>query len=412
LAIRHTRLILLLPAFLPACIPAPSESSGNAQPRPVAVAQPDPPARPGPERRGPEPDSAPGGNEDNEGTIPDKYVGSWTGMSGKAEAKTTERTGTATVTKDFGHEIKQFEFQVQPDGKITGSGQAVYWFNVTCDAELIATRAALEAHLEGGNPLIDFSIEGQMSPEGRVRLFSTPRSQPTLVNVNKKSPMDVWNVFGPNEQAVKEEDDTLFIDAVDSFPQINLRLAYRTTKNNCEELKKQIQFLQDEYLPFIQALIDAYTDMQNVPGDYREKWGTLTGERDADWNHLQDKVLEAVRKIYPQAGVGAETTFDAAGKPHSKVYKSEEPYQFVKDWRASHEAYHAKHHGPAADDKARMEKSYKDYLVWKLQNEVETYKNVNQAEAKKKLEELKEEYRRRNCGPLPEPAPPDNRPNS
>jgi hypothetical protein len=410
LATRHTRLILLLPAFLPACVPSPSDVSGNAQPRPVAVAQSDPPARPGPARPDADsPDSAPGGNENN-GAIPDKYVGSWSGVSGRAEAKTTERTGTATVTKDFGHEIKQFEFQVQPDGKITGSGQAVYWFNVTCDAELIATRTALEAHLEGGNPLIDFTIEGQMSPDGRVRLSSTPRSRPTLVNVDKKSPLDVWNVFGPNEQAVKEMGDTLFIDAVESFPQINMRLAYRTTKDNCEELKKQIQFLQDKYLPFIQACIDAYTDMQNVPDDYREKWGTLPGERDADWNHLQNRVLEAVKQRYPQAGVGAETTFDAAGKPHSKVFKSEEPYQFVKDWRGSHEAYHGKHHGPAADDKARMEKPYKDYLVWKLQNEAETYKNVNQAKAKEKLETLKEEYKKKNCGPLPEPA--DSRPNS
>jgi hypothetical protein len=63
--------------------------------------------------------------------VPAQLVGKWRGLAGTGEAKSVEQVRTATVTKDFGHLVDEFEFEVAEDGAITGSGKATYWFNVT-----------------------------------------------------------------------------------------------------------------------------------------------------------------------------------------------------------------------------------------------------------------------------------------
>jgi hypothetical protein len=133
------------------------------------------------------------------GQLPGKLVGRWRGVSGRGSAKTSQATGTATVTKDFGHEVKHFEFQVAPDGTITGSGEAAYWFDVTSDADLLVIRRKDAANLEGGRQTVAFMIEGKMSPDGRVQLSSVIQQQLSLIVDGKKQGMNAWNVFGPEE---------------------------------------------------------------------------------------------------------------------------------------------------------------------------------------------------------------------
>ena len=138
--------------------------------------------------------------------VPAHYVGKWRGIAGKGEAKSVEQVRTATVTKDFGHLVDEFEFEVAGDGAITGSGKATYWFNVTSETDLIVTRITPSAFLEGKTQALEFDIEGRMTPEGRIQLRALPRSELVLINAGDRQTMGAWNVFGPYEEQVTDDE--------------------------------------------------------------------------------------------------------------------------------------------------------------------------------------------------------------
>jgi len=317
--------------------------------------------------------------------LPDRYVGWWKGISGKASASTTV-TGRATVTKSFGHEIQQFEFKVAPDGTITGSGKAKYWFDVTSNADLLVLRRRDEAHLEGETQTVDFKIEGRMSADGHVRLTGLAQKQLSLDNDGQKQSIGAWNVFGPNEKQVKQAGRTMVIEASDLFPQINMQLAWKAAKFDCAALVKEFEFLEKKYLPFVETNIATYDQARTDPNVWKK----------LDVKQAQNWALQLIRKKYPKASVGAETTESPDGTWTTTFAAGEEPYPFIEDWRQQHEKYHLGKHRPD-DSKMYDTKPYPEYVQWVMGNEVDAWTNVNKKLAQKHLSELKQEQQQ-NCG--------------
>lgn len=169
--------------------------------------------------------------------VPAQLVGKWRGLAGTGEAKSVEQVRTATVTKDFGHLVDEFEFEVAEDGAITGSGKATYWFNVTSETDLIVTRITPTAHLEGKTQSVEFDIEGRMTPEGSIQLRALPRAELVLINAGDRQTMGAWNVFGPFEEQVAAEECKPAVRADRVIDQLGMKLAWSAERNcgiDCE----------------------------------------------------------------------------------------------------------------------------------------------------------------------------------
>lgn len=175
---------------------------------------------------------APGGAAPATGNVPNGYVGKWKGIRGKATANSRGRVGTAIVNKDFGHVIDKFEFEVAADGTITGTGTATYWFDITADADLIVTRTAPEAHLEGKSQAVTFKITGKMVP-GRAELIATPDAELVLINAGKRTTMGAWNVFGHGRVLVSKTDMGLEIGASRVIEELGMKLEWEARKVAC-----------------------------------------------------------------------------------------------------------------------------------------------------------------------------------
>ena len=176
--------------------------------------------------------AAPAPGASSAGNVPKGYVGKWKGVRGKATANSRGRVGTAIVNKDFGHVIDKFEFEVAEDGTISGTGTATYWFDITADADLIVTRAAPEAHLEGKSQAVTFKITGKMVP-GRAELTATPDEELVLINAGKRTTMGAWNVFGPGRVLVSKTDKGLEIGASRVIEELGMKLEWEARKVAC-----------------------------------------------------------------------------------------------------------------------------------------------------------------------------------
>lgn len=137
--------------------------------------------------------------------IPVKWIGKWKGVAGKLEGSDAGQTGTAITKRDLGDIIEEFEFDVKEDGSIQGKGKAKYWFNVSAQADLLVTKVGPSAYLEGGAQVRNFTIAGTIKPNGRITLDGTPSQDLVLINAGKRTTMGAWNVFGPHEYPVFEE---------------------------------------------------------------------------------------------------------------------------------------------------------------------------------------------------------------
>jgi hypothetical protein len=169
--------------------------------------------------------------------VPAQLVGKWRGLTGTGEAKSVEQVRTATVTKDFGHLVDEFEFEVAEDGAITGSGKATYWFNVTSETDLIVTRITPTAHLEGKTQSVEFDIEGRMTPEGSIQLRALPRAELVLINAGDRQTMGAWNVFGPFEEQVAADECKPAVRADRVIDPLGMKLAWSAERNcgiDCE----------------------------------------------------------------------------------------------------------------------------------------------------------------------------------
>lgn len=173
------------------------------------------------------------------GNIPAKWVGKWKGLSGKMEAADKGQTGTAVTSRDLGHLIEEFEFEVSEDGSVEGKGKAKYWFNVASQADLLVTKVGPTAYLEGGTQVREFEITGTLTADGKLTLDGTPGTDLVLINAGKRSTLGAWNVFGPNAAQIRNEDCQQVAngDHVIAGPPITMKIAWkaqRACKVDCE----------------------------------------------------------------------------------------------------------------------------------------------------------------------------------
>jgi hypothetical protein len=333
--------------------------------------------------------------------VPQKYVGQWQGISGAMSLKETAVTGTATVSTDIGSEIKSFSFSVAPDGKVTGQGTAICWFDVTANADLVTVRQKHEAHLEGGKPSFEFTIEGEMTPDGRLQLHSVSRSRLTLITAGTRN--DRWtpfNVFGPGRHPVSEQRCRLVLDVDHGLPRGRrenaIRVAWKAEKfgaDSCGKLAEEITFIEEKYLPYADFVIEKYGEASKNP----DVWQKL------DANQAQDAVLKAVQQRYAQSTVGAETRMNPDGSATSTFYPGDEPYPWILTFRQEHEKYFRDR--ADLDSKQFKSLAYPAYVQWSLMHNRNAWIEVNKRLANERLGRLKKECRQKCdegcCGKAP-----------
>lgn len=136
-------------------------------------------------------------------TIPKIWVGKWEG-SGRERSKRQTKIGTADVLVDLGAILDEIVLDVADNGKVTGTGRATYWFDVSSDANLILARQAPYAHLEGNIQQVDFDVSGTMSADGKLKLKAAPRKDLKRIDTGGKAgTQGAWNVFGGIEATVQ-----------------------------------------------------------------------------------------------------------------------------------------------------------------------------------------------------------------
>jgi len=198
--------------------------------------------------------------------IPDKFIGKWIGESGKMRAESRHQTGTAIVREDFGHTIDQFEFEVAKDGTIKGTGKATFYFNVFADADLLVTKVAPSAQLEGKTQQVEFTITGKMTPEGKLTVSAEPKKKLTLINAGKKTTMSAWNVLGPFEQQVKTSGPRPVIEAAHVIDKHNIKLDWKAHR----DMSLKVSFYVDAFIPFKRIPAPPGMGFSELKGDDRD----------------------------------------------------------------------------------------------------------------------------------------------
>jgi hypothetical protein len=131
----------------------------------------------------------------------------------------------AAVTKDLGNTIDQFEFEVAADGKVTGQGTATYWFDVSSDIDAVLIKKSPDARLEGNVQKVDFTITGEITGDGKMKLRGEPRKQLSVVHSReKRGSMDAWNVFGNVAGSIERGDGGFVVRAAEVLDPEGLKL--------------------------------------------------------------------------------------------------------------------------------------------------------------------------------------------
>jgi len=318
--------------------------------------------------------------------IPAKYVGKWHGISATWSLQEAGTTGTAATTTDLGSETKRFSFVVAPDGKITGKGNAVCWFDVTCNANLIAVKQKLEAHLVPSKSVFSFTIAGEMTSEGAIRLESATTQRMTLLNAGKRN--DQWEpytVFGYGTHPIKEEDCQFVLDVSQTLPR-GIKMAWTAVKfksDYCGKLAEEIWYLGHQYMPHSDLMIATYKEAKKN----EDVLAMSTSE-------MQDWVLAKVKETDPEATISEEATQEARGKATVKISDCTAPYLYICNWTEEHGNYHVLNHFQK-EDKMEQTLRHQELVKWWADNEIETYNNVNLRKAREKLDELKKDCRKK-----------------
>ncbi len=161
--------------------------------------------------------------------VPQEYIGHWRGVSGSAELKQSAKIGAAFASKDIGHTVESFEFDIREDGSITGHGVALYWFNVSAVANLMVTTVAPQAYLEGKVKRIEFTIEGKANPDGVV-MHSKVEGRLALISAGKKTSIEAWNLFGASPALLRSDGGEQVIGWSGTVGDQGMRLEWHAVK--------------------------------------------------------------------------------------------------------------------------------------------------------------------------------------
>src|SRR5208337_2166669 len=224
--------------------------------------------------------------------IPRMYVGSWSGGRGKATSVTRGQVGSSWATKDLGHVINKFEFNVAKDGTVTGTGTATYWFDISSDIDMKMICMAPDAHLEREVSKIDFTITGQVSGEGIVELSAEPRKELALINAGKQSTMGAWNVFGGVVGKVERGDQGLVVRASDTLDPkgLKMKLDWKAKKKLklLEITSLKLNDIDEKELAYLSAADHNYFNKNTrIHGTI-----TITGPKDEKLHSLLLKVMQ------------------------------------------------------------------------------------------------------------------------
>lgn len=153
-------------------------------------------------------------------------AGHWSGVSGSAKIAQGATIGAGFAKKDIGHRIESFEFDIDGNGRVTGHGIAVYWFNVSAAIPMIAANA----HLDGNVRRIEFSIDGNVTEKG-VFITSKAMEKLPLVSPGKRQIIDAWNVFGPEPAKLDNGLDGLFLGSSATNSQLEMTVEWKARKD-------------------------------------------------------------------------------------------------------------------------------------------------------------------------------------
>jgi hypothetical protein len=214
------------------------------------------------------------------GKIPSMYVGKWTG-AGEMSGLATERTGTATITTTIGHTVRGFSFEVAPDGRISGAGEATYAYKKEVDANLLVLRRKYDRRVTGPAS-VPFNIEGRVLPDGRVEIQSLPQAKLTVIDYGtERREMNAWDVFMQSGEVRIAQQGRRLVMVASPAVAANTTHVWRAEKVggvcDCEEVAKAEE-LYSSYARTKNAYEAARKNLR--PGD--------------TFGEVQDQVLKAV----------------------------------------------------------------------------------------------------------------------
>lgn len=149
---------------------------------------------------------------------------------------------------------------------------------------------------------------------------------------------------------------------------------------SCKAIQDEIDSL-NHVLAFNEQIIKIYEDIRDRPATW-PKWGIEDIDKWMD--EVNDRVLDEIRKKDSKARYGGKAFEDKDGKIRTEVKKSKS--KFHEQVTRKREEWLAKK--LQEDDDARATMSEEEYKRWLIQNEIDAYRKINQAELRKRIAEL------------------------
>ena len=140
---------------------------------------------------------------------PPEAVGKWQGVSAFGKLELTGMKDDAIVAIDMGHDVKTFDVAVDAEGKVSGSGKAIYRMNVAGGARFnpVPVPIGARATLVGGTQSMPFKVEGRVCTDGSTRLWTDTLGSLRLDNAGTVQDTGAWAIFppGPDRTIPPEE---------------------------------------------------------------------------------------------------------------------------------------------------------------------------------------------------------------
>ncbi len=219
-----------------------------------------------------------------DGEIPKKYVGSWRGLMAEMSGSSVSKPRTlVTVTKEIGHRATYFNFEVAPDGAISGSGRAMFQYkSVVIENRVLATVTST-LDLDPQTATLDFDIRGKVAADGTVKITGEPKGRATSVTTGQdgrkiREQRDTWDVFiAANDVKITEDGWKMTM----GYSQPNPAAKIEWKADNQPELCKEVAA--------VRQLRESYDMTKKL---YEAARGNLNQYR--DFNEVQDRVTRGM----------------------------------------------------------------------------------------------------------------------